>query len=1427
MKNLSRLIALMIVFVMMFNTAAFAAEVPVTEFNLADYEQMLSDAIDQSNDDTVYGVGLINSDDVQMYSKQYGELNYGNELLATLEDEAVVTLYDGVYQTENAGDWYKVGYEGKVGYIETEHIDIFDGMLTHDETGITAHGVLPTAKLHAQMLNNSAPMSSGVGFVADIKVEGGWDGDKVEIRVPVASATTFSLRQRSVAPSTIDVVHFIEDADKISAATPVASVSAFEDLRGELGDAIAACYAATGMEDCVAVELMEDLPIEDGFVSFSVDSFSIFAAGEYYTTTYEFYFDGELWSSQILIGSKDGETGKGTLLQPKTPSKSNYEFLGWQQEGAAGFMNFIDGKLEVNVEDDTSIRCNAVLAGPVYNVYFMYTDINGENASVMQTVSVESGGTVEVDAVQYPASQHLIVRGWYKDKDKKEPVTNETVINSDMTLWPDVAEGYWITFDTDGGTPVDPITCAKDEKADKPMPPTKVGYTFAGWYEVKEDGEEGDKEFDFSTQITSNTKLKAHWYPAEVNYTFVAMMQQANDADAYDSIGLSWNGSGKTGEQADLKTMLSNQEAYAAWDKFVLEQAENFVADEENASSDFTTYRDWFYLNKTKTEEQVDAGVTIAADGSTVVYIYFDRREVSFEFHEKETHNVENAVGYVEGTDPVASFTTIGLRWVDTDDNKVLYTLNGRFGQSYDKSSVSGEWQFRGTTDNGQLWPFEPTVFNELPTAYIDWATDPNEKVRCTIKVFKPAGTTDNGLAKWQLFYYVQELTDDKTGVKLDLTEDKEDEYWEDKDNFIQFDQDPKIDPGETEPDVKAEADGWKNISAWTTEWQDSNGNVANTVYFTPHEGFTLGAYARDITLSGLNSNREKFNVRVADTDIHDGNDNTYAWEVATDKNQTSPKTWARLYDIDTSDKWADSVVELGEWKYWPGGDAQKEEGQRFSDGYSLSYLRNRGDMYVRLLRNKYTLTLMGTGQDGSSIASEPVELYYEATLAQDKVQNAVNTMTAPVGYEIEGWYTSMDCKEGTEVTLTGENAMTMPAHNVTLYAKYKKIVETVKVYLTTDGSGESEEISVPYGERISDADMEKISAWAANIANELPEGSEWFGWYTHRQIRDTYVLVPFNFDQQITSDVYLYPYYGSTTPYKVVYKASQGEEDVEGTPPSDDFNYFNGSAAVIKDSNGMALDGKVFLGWKAGDDVSDRVYLPGEIVEITGNLTLAAVWGDAPGTVTLTYHENLKTSEEQNKQGTLENGKVTVLGNMFTSTNTANGYCGHAFVGWNTQKDGLGETFLPGEVIILTAEASNDLYAMWEKIYGDLVITKSVSDENKDADQTFIFDVLDDDEKLVTSVVIQGAGSATVKHLPLGTYTVKEREGWSWRYEADEAAQSATVSASLKDSEGKSFDKIDGTANFDVKDGEVTFSNTRDKNQWLDGCDYKENAFE
>ena len=82
-------------------------------------------------------------------------------------------------------------------------------------------------------------------------------------------------------------------------------------------------------------------------------------------------------------------------------------------------------------------------------------------------------------------------------------------------------------------------------------------------------------------------------------------------------------------------------------------------------------------------------------------------------------------------------------------------------------------------------------------------------------------------------------------------------------------------------------------------------------------------------------------------------------------------------------------------------------------------------------------------------------------------------------------------------------------------------------------------------------------------------------------------------------------------------------------------------------------------------------------------------------------------------------------------------------------------------------------------------------------AGETYVFDVLKDDQKY-SEVTVSGNGTETLYELPVGTYTIQENAGWSWRYTTDNGT-GATLSATNPN-------------------GNVTCTNTKNVDAWLNG---------
>ena len=110
--------------------------------------------------------------------------------------------------------------------------------------------------------------------------------------------------------------------------------------------------------------------------------------------------------------------------------------------------------------------------------YTVTFDTNGGSAVESQTVAY--GGQAAAPAA--PAKPGYTFAGWERDGkayDFTAPVTANMTLTARWT-----ANQYTITFDTDGGSAIEPITQDYGTAITAPEAPTKTGYTFAGWNPV-------------------------------------------------------------------------------------------------------------------------------------------------------------------------------------------------------------------------------------------------------------------------------------------------------------------------------------------------------------------------------------------------------------------------------------------------------------------------------------------------------------------------------------------------------------------------------------------------------------------------------------------------------------------------------------------------------------------------------------------------------------------------------------------------------------------------------------------------------------------------------------------------------------------------------------------------------------------------------
>lgn len=173
---------------------------------------------------------------------------------------------------------------------------------------------------------------------------------------------------------------------------------------------------------------------------------------------------------------------------PAAPVKEGYTFVKW------------DATIPATMPA-RDVTVTAVFKINQYTITFV-TD----GGTAVAPITQDYGTAVTAPAA--PTKVGYTFAGW----DKAIP---ETIPAEDMTItakW--TVNQYTITFNTDGGSDVAPITQDYGTAVAAPAAPTKAGYTFAGWYK---DG----VAYTFTTMPAEDITLTAKWSTDSHNAIFV------------------------------------------------------------------------------------------------------------------------------------------------------------------------------------------------------------------------------------------------------------------------------------------------------------------------------------------------------------------------------------------------------------------------------------------------------------------------------------------------------------------------------------------------------------------------------------------------------------------------------------------------------------------------------------------------------------------------------------------------------------------------------------------------------------------------------------------------------------------------------------------------------------------------------------------
>ena len=171
------------------------------------------------------------------------------------------------------------------------------------------------------------------------------------------------------------------------------------------------------------------------------------------------------------------------ITVPDNPTRKGYTFKGWDKE----------------IPETMPAENITVKAQWEINQYTIAFDTNG--GSEIAPITQDYG--TEITAPDNPTRKGYTFKGWDKEIPEAMPAENIKV----KAQWE--INQYTITFDTNGGSEIPPITQNYGTEITAPDNPTRKGYTFRGW----------DKEIP-KTMPAENIKVKAQWEINQYTITF-------------------------------------------------------------------------------------------------------------------------------------------------------------------------------------------------------------------------------------------------------------------------------------------------------------------------------------------------------------------------------------------------------------------------------------------------------------------------------------------------------------------------------------------------------------------------------------------------------------------------------------------------------------------------------------------------------------------------------------------------------------------------------------------------------------------------------------------------------------------------------------------------------------------------------------------
>ena len=436
-------------------------------------------------------------------------------------------------------------------------------------------------------------------------------------------------------------------------------------------------YGKNGKTEEVPAVFYTDKDIVKGF-DFTADGFSVYAVVESSAQDdpdarlYVHFMQGtsEIAAMSITQNQVDAGQMNTNIYDPHFELQDGEVFKGWiqgtEQSGTYTVADAEDPNKKLDIDGVRSVARQAVLAGVQDgdDIYFYAMIFNAYHVSYYDELGVTiftdevlylNGDTEIPYTIQFTYTPYYVTGsdendetkaanfdGWgrvvgenidhvYQNGDEVNMASfNLPDSDRNLTLLAQVAYGHWLVFNENGSgaSYTAPLFVATDKTpatAGMPTAPTRTGYDFGGWYTNEECTD--DAVFDPTQSITQTENVYAKW-TAKGSSSFTVLIWEENLGGGYDFVRSITIDPATTG--SDMASVL----AFTNNDSMIKIGNENvFIPFPEGTKYNNENYSGQICEGFKYKEYTTNNEGKVAANGSSVLNVYFERRTYTLKFY--------------------------------------------------------------------------------------------------------------------------------------------------------------------------------------------------------------------------------------------------------------------------------------------------------------------------------------------------------------------------------------------------------------------------------------------------------------------------------------------------------------------------------------------------------------------------------------------------------------------------------------------------------------------------------------------------------------------------------------------------------------------------------------------------------------------------